>query len=59
MQWQQRKMRQGGVLNKKNRSGNIDILPVAIPRNTATMGGFIKKVQQNILENQWQVIQVS
>lgn len=30
-----------------------------VQRRTHTVDGFIKKIQQNILENTWQVIQVS
>lgn len=52
-------MRQGGNANKRNRTGREEAIVGTVPRSTATIGGFIKKAQQNILENTWQVIQVS
>ncbi|KAK6638721.1 hypothetical protein RUM43_006988 [Polyplax serrata] len=57
LQWCQRKMRQGGNANKRNRTGREEAIVGTVPRSTATIGGFIKKAQQNILENTWQVIQ--
>lgn len=57
LQSQQRKMREGGSLNKRGRIAEAPGSSAAM-RKTGTIGGFIRKAQRTILDCPWQVIQV-